>query len=231
MLPIRLILFAGIQALFALGFFFFGDKQAWNSSANWWPMVVFIANLVCLLLLVRFYKEEEDSFWRIFKFQKEFVGKDLLAVLGFLVVAGPVAFLPNMLLGNLFFGDINNAVALFIRPLPMWAAITSIVLFPVTQGLVEIPTYMVFVMPRLEKSGFSRWASILLPTLFLAAQHIAIPLIFNMNFILWRFLMFLPFALLIALLINWRPRLLPYIAIIHVLMDVSTAVMLLPLAY
>ena len=102
MLPIRLILFAGIQALFALGFFFFGDKQAWNSSANWWPMVVFIANLVCLLLLVRFYKEEEDSFWRIFKFQKEFVGKDLLAVLGFLVVAGPVAFLPNMLLGNLF---------------------------------------------------------------------------------------------------------------------------------
>ena len=90
---------------------------------------------------------------------------------------------------------------------------------------------MMFVMPRLEKGGLSRWASILLPTLFLAAQHIGIPLIFNINFILWRFLMFLPFALLVALVIKWRPRLLPYIAIIHVLMDVSTAVMLLPLAY
>ncbi|PKO03759.1 MAG: hypothetical protein CVU43_01010 [Chloroflexi bacterium HGW-Chloroflexi-5] len=231
MLPVRLFLFAGIQALFALGFWVIGNNEAWNTSANWWPIFVGLANLVCLLLLVRFYKAEGDSFWSIFKFHKEFVGKDLLAILGFLVISGPVAFIPNMLLGNLFFGDINDAVDLFIRPLPMWAVIASILFFPVTQGLVEIPTYMMFVMPRLEKGGLPRWASILLPTLFLAAQHIAIPLLFNMNFILWRFLMFLPFALLVALVIKWRPRLLPYIAIIHVLMDVSTAVMLLPLAY
>ena len=130
MLPLRLLLFAGIQVVFAMGFYLFGNKEAWNTSANWWPIVVFIANLVCLLLLVRFYKAEGDSFWNIFKFQKKYVGKDLLAILGFLVVAGPVAFIPNMLLGNLFFGDINNALALFIRPLPMWAVIASILFFP-----------------------------------------------------------------------------------------------------
>jgi len=231
MLPIRLVLFACIQVLFALAFYLVEKNDAWNLSTNWWPIVVVITNLICLALLIRFYKAEGGNFWNMFKFQKEFVGKDLLAILGFLIVASPVAFLPNILLGNLFFGDITNALALFIRPLPMWAVIVSILFFPLTQGLVEIPTYMMYVMPRIEKGGLPGWAAILLPTLFLAAQHIAIPLVFNGSFILWRFLMFLPFALLVALVIKWRPRLLPYIAIIHVLMDISTAMMLLPLGY
>jgi len=231
MLPIRLLLFAGLQAVLALIFFLIGKSNSWSLSANWWPLVVFIANMICLFLLIRFYKAEGDRFWNIFKFHKDTVGKDLLALLGFLVVAGPIGFLPNILLGNLLFGNFNLATEMFLRPLPMWAVFGSILLFPLTQGLVEIPTYMMFVMPRIEKGGLPRWASILLPTLFLAAQHIAIPLVFNMNFILWRFLMFLPFALLVALVIKWRPRLLPYIAIIHVLMDISTAIMLLPLGY
>ena len=231
MLPIRLLLFAGLQAVLALVFFLIGKSNAWESSTNWWPLVVFLANMVCLFLLVKFYKAEGDNFWNIFRFQKDTVGKDLLALLGFLIVAGPIGFLPNILLGNLLFGNVSVATELFLRPLPMWAVIASIVLFPVTQGMVEIPTYMMYVMPRIEKGGSPRWVAILLPTLFLAAQHIAIPLAFNGRFILWRFLMFLPFALLVALVIKWRPRLLPYIAIIHVLMDISTAVMLLPLAY
>lgn len=231
MLPIRLCLFAGFQALVALAFFLFGKEKAWSASTNWWPLVVFFANIVCLILLIRFYKAEGDRFWNIFKFQKDTVGKDLLALLGFLIVAGPIGFLPNILLGNLLFGNVSIATELFLRPLPMWAVIASILLFPLTQGLVEIPTYMMYVMPRIEKGGLPRWVAILLPSLFLAAQHIAIPLVFNGRFILWRFLMFLPFAFLVALVIKWRPRLLSYIAIIHVLMDISTAMMLLPLGY
>lgn len=231
MLPIRLLLFAGFQAVFALVFFLVGVNNAWAASTNWWPIVVFFSNLVCLLFLIRFYSAEGARFWSIFKFHREYLKKDLLVVLGFLVVAAPVAFLPNILLGNLFFGDITNALAFFIRPLPLWAVVVSILTFPITQGLVEIPTYMLFVSTRLEKGGLPCWAAIFLTTIFLSVQHIAIPLVFNGNFILWRFLMFLPFALLIALVIKWRPRLLPYIAIIHVLMDISTAVMLLPLAY
>ena len=39
--------------------------------------------------------------------------------------------------------------------------------------------------------------------------------------------MFLPFAVLVALVMRARPRLMPYIAVIHVLMDLSVAVMFL----
>ncbi len=40
----------------------------------------------------------------------------------------------------------------------------------------------------------------------------------------WRLLMFIPFALLTAALLYWRPRLLPYMLIIHFLMDLQLSI-------
>ena len=57
------------------------------------------------------------------------------------------------------------------------------------------------------------------------------PLLFDMRFILWRGLMYIPFALLLGIVIHWRPRMLPYFAIVHVLMDASFATMLFSVAY
>ena len=48
------------------------------------------------------------------------------------------------------------------------------------------------------------------------------PWILDARFMLWRFLMFLPFALSISLLLRWRPRLLPYMMIFHGLLDLAT---------
>lgn len=82
-------------------------------------------------------------------------------------------------------------------------------------------------MPRLEKLFHKKWPAILLPVFFLAAQHMTLPLIFNYRFIFWRLIAFLPFALLLGLVIHWRPRLLPYLMIVHGLMDMATAVLVL----
>lgn len=231
MLFIRLFLFATIQGAFALVFVLLGKENAWTASANWWPFVVGFANLVCLFLLIRFFRTEGSNYWEIFRIKKENIGKDLLTILGALVISAPLSYFPNVILGKLLFGDANATLELFIRPLPMWAVYVSIVFFPITQGLVEIPTYMLYVLPRLEKNGYQRWLAVLLPTLLLSAQHIAVPLLFNGRFIIWRLFMFLPFALFMALLIRWRPRLMPYIAIVHALMDAATAIMLIPFGY
>jgi hypothetical protein len=86
-------------------------------------------------------------------------------------------------------------------------------------------------MPRLEAQGLRRWQAVALPALMLGLQHFAVPLVFDLRFIAWRALMFLPFALLLGIVLHWRPRLLPYIAIVHVLMDLSFAMMFLGVAY
>jgi hypothetical protein len=117
-----------------------------------------------------------------------------------------------------------------VRPLPLWAAILSVLVFPVTQGLVELPLYFRYVLPRLQQQGVSTGLAVALTALMLGLQHVAMPFLFNNRFILWRGLMFLPFAFLVGIVLAWRPRLLPYLVVVHWLLDLAFAAMLLGVA-
>lgn len=227
MLIIRSILFLAFQALMALVFLVAGLSNAWNISAAGWPIAVVLTNLVCLLILIRLYQQEGLCFWDVFRLERQFVKQDLLFLLGFLVITGPLGYLPNILSAQWLFGDPQIALDLLVRPLPAWAAIFSFVFFPLSQGLVEIPTYMLYVLPHLESQGLRPWLAVVLVGFFLSAQHVFAPFILNTRFITYRLVMFLPFAILIALVMRWRPRLMPYMAVIHALMDFSVAVMFL----
>ena len=231
MLFSRLGLFALIQGILAFSLYIFGKSEPWESAASWWPFVVTITNLIGLFLLIQIFRMEGKSYWRIFHIDRKNLRRDIWTIFGILVVASPISYLPNIYLANFLFGDIQTALDLFFRPLPFWAVLVGMIVFPVTQGLVEIPTYFSYIMPQFEKKGYPVWLSLGLPALFLGVQHIAVPLLFNIDFITYRALMFLPFALLVGIIMRWRPRLLPYLAIIHVLMDVSSAALLFTVAY
>jgi hypothetical protein len=86
-------------------------------------------------------------------------------------------------------------------------------------------------MPRLDRRRFPDLHPVILPALMLGLQHFAIPFVFDPRFIAWRALMFIPFAFATGITLHWRPRLLPYTAIVHVLMDMAFATMLLNAAY
>jgi len=152
--------------------------------------------------------------------------QDLLIVLGAFILAGPIAFLPNMLAATWLFGEQQAALDLFMQPLPVWGFVLSLVLFPLTTALTELPTYFAYSMPRLETQTAKRWLAVLLPSLFLALQHCTLPLIFDGRFMAWRLLMYLPFAISVGLLLHWRPRLLPYLVAVHFLLDMATALMI-----
>ena len=225
MLIIRSLLFLGFQALIALVFLLMGSPTVWNNSAAWWTMAVILTDLVCLVLLIRLYKQEGARFWDIFRIERQFVKKDLLFMVGFLIIGGIIGFLPNILSAQWLFGEPQIALDMLVRPLPAWAAISGLMFFPLLQGLVEIPTYMLYVMPRLEKQGLQPWLAVSLTSLFLSTQHMFAPFLPDLRFITYRLVMFLPFAILIALVMRWRPRLMPYMVVVHVLMDMSIAVM------
>ena len=226
MLPSRLALFTAFQALFALGYFLAGSARAWDASAAWWPFTVSFSNLVCVGLLITLFRSEGKSYWAIFRISRENVKKDLLTLVWLLVITVPVAMLPNFLLASWLFGDSTSAMSLFIRHLPMWAAVVGFLFFPITQGLAELATYFLYVEPRLEEQLKSRWVAVGLSALALGLQHVSVPLVFNPRYLAWRGAMFIPFAILLGIVLRWRPRLLPYLAIIHILMDMGTAAML-----
>ena len=227
MLVARTLLFAGVQALVALVFFAGGSRAPWLRSVAWWPIVPVFANLATLFLLSRFFRREGSRLTWLYRFQRGAVGKDLLIILGLLIVAGPVALLPNLLVARWLYGGSEAVGAIFFQRLPLWAVIFSLLLFPLTNALAELPTYMGYSLPRLAALSRRGWLAVLLAGFFLAFQHVALPLFFDWRFMTWRLLMFIPFALLTAALLYWRPRLLPYMLIIHFLMDLQLSISVL----
>ena len=224
MLPARLALFAFWQMVVAIVFVLLGVSDAWRVSVAWWPVTAVLANLVCLWLLHNLYRQEGKRFWDIFRIQRQTLKADLLILLGTLIFTGPIAFLPNILTANWLFGTQQAALDMFIQPLPLWSIIFAAVLFPVTIALTELPTYFAYCLPRLEAQT-GRWPAVLLASFFLAAQHCTLPLIWDGRFLLWRLLMFIPFALFVGVLLRWRPQLLPYMVVVHGLMDLALVLM------
>lgn len=217
----RIALFAAFQTTAALFFFVTGSAAPWQASIAWWPVTATLANLTCLALLRWLAAREGLRLRHLYHFDRRTIGRDLLILVGLLLVGGPLGYLPNALLAQRLFGSAEIASNLWLLPLPAWVALTVAVLFPLTIALSELPTYFGYALPRLQALWDRRWLPVLLTAFMLSAQHIALPLIFDARFMFWRSASFLPFALFLGLLVAWRPRLLPYLMVIHGLMDIS----------
>jgi hypothetical protein len=98
--------------------------------------------------------------------------------------------------------------------------------FPIIHALTELPTYFGYVLPRLSAMTRPRMALVLTAAV-LSFQHLFLPLLFDWKYLVWRALMFLPFALWIGWIIHRRATVLPYLAIAHALLDVTLPIYVL----
>lgn len=227
MLILRFVLFLLIQALFAGYFALQGAPAPWQASVAWWPVGVTVTNLLCFLLLCRLARAEGSSYGQLIgaDFRRLHLKGDLLALLGLLLLCGPVAMIPNLGLAQLLWGDIEGGIRLFIQPLPVGVALVALFAFPLTQSIGELPTYFGYVMDRLAERWKSPAKAILVSAFWLGAQHLTLPLIPDWRFILWRLCMFIPFGLLLGWAVYRRKRLLPYLMVVHALIDFPVAML------
>lgn len=220
MLISRSVLFILFQAMIAMILFATGTASAWDESARWWTFTAFLTNFVSIYLLVRLYNAERKGYFDVIHFSREAWKKDLAWFFGTSLVGLPIGALPMTVLAAALFGDAMTPTIMMFRPLPTWALLLSF-LFPLTIGFAELPTYFGYVMPRLEARLKNGWLAWIIASFFLGAQHMFLPLILDGRFILWRLGMYLPFALFVGLVLKLRPTLLPYLMILHALMDLS----------
>ena len=225
MLISRSVLFLLFQALIALALYSAGTESAWGESARYWTFQVTIVNVVSLYLLVRAFNAEGKRFWDILRFSRETWKADLLWFIGFSIIAMPIVGAPREPLAKAIFGDVMIATNMLFKPIPPWAFLLSF-LFPFTIWFSELPTYFGYCMPRLSQQ-INGWIAWFITSFFLAAQHMFLPTILNGGYFLWRFGMFLPFALFTGLVLKFRPALLPYFVIVHALLDVTTVLVYL----
>ncbi len=218
----RVTLFLLFQCVIAL------VLHSWTRSEGYWLLTATLTNLVSIALLFYMFRSEGRSFLSLFRFDRQTYRKDIRVFILLALLTGPVAFVPNYLLSKWLWADAAIPYEMMFRPVEVWLAIVLLVAFPVTIAFAEIATYFGYIMPRLIGGLRSKWLAVALPVLFLSLQHMTLPFIPDLRFILYRGLVFLPFAALIGIALYKRPALFPYFAILHGVMDLGTAVMFLP---
>ena len=217
MLIARTFLFALTQTLIAILFFIQGEPNPWQVSIAWWPICAIVTNFICLALLAWLARQEGSNLADLYNFDRSRFGRDLLMGFAFIFIAFPFAYLGLVGSTWLLYG---GTMPDFFFPLPMWAAVLTLLLFAPTVALAELPTYMGYCLPRIEAITGKSWLALLLATFWLAAQHAALPLIFDWKFVLWRFSAFLPLAFIVGLLYLRTRRLIP-LMVAHGLIDAS----------
>ncbi len=215
----RFLLFLIFQAVIAF------ILSSWSRSEGYWLLVATLTNLVSITILWFLFRREGLSYCGLFRFSRSTFLKDILIFLGLVLLCGPVVFGPDYLLSAWLWDDPTIPYEMMFPPVEKWLAIVLLFAFPVTIVFAELATYFAYIMPRLAGGMRSKWLAVFLPVLFLSMQHITLPFIPDLKFILYRGLVFLPFAALIGIALYKRPSLFPWFAILHGVMDLGTAVM------
>ena len=217
----RMGLFLLFQALIAF------VLHSWTRSEGYWLLAATLTNFVSIALLFSLFRREGKSYLSLFRFDRQTFRKDIRIFIVLTLLTGPVVFGPNYLLSKWLWIDPAIPYEMMFRPVERWLAIVLLFAFPVTIALAELATYFGYIMPRLVDRVEPEWLAVALPVLFLSLQHMTLPFIPDLKFILYRGVVFLPFAALIGMALYKRPALFPWFAILHGLMDMGTAVMFL----
>jgi hypothetical protein len=200
---------------------------SWKASEKYWLLSATLTNIISITLLYILFKREGKNYLHIFSFSKAKIKKDIFIFIGITFVAIPIIFAPGYFLSKMLWGDPNVPTVLMFTPLENWLVYIFLIAFPVSIAFAELATYFVYIMGKLKAQLKVKCFAVLLPIVFLSIQHCTLPFIPDLNFILYRALVFLPFAILIGVSIYSRPSLFVYFAILHGIMDFGTALMYL----
>ena len=204
-----------IVGIFALA----GDEHPLQSAEKWWPYQAILANIATFLVLRSFIRHEGRRYRDLFGFKQHAIGKHLKQFGWLLIVGFALGGIPLYVTSYIFLGTLVPPDLMF-QPLPVWAAIVAVVVFPISNGLVETPTYFGYALPRLKALSGKLWVAVVLAGLALAFQHVALPLVADVPYMLWRFTAFIPLAIALGFIYNRTKNLLP-IAIAHMVMDLQ----------
>lgn len=217
----RLIMFLFFQMIIAFFLSSLGD------SVKYWTLTATLTNIISIIILIILLKEEKTSFLSLFQFQKEKIKADLIWFLVILIISVPLAIAPSLALSNLLWGNTEYYHQVLFQPINKTLLYFLLFAYPISTGLAELTTYFGFVMPRLKDQMNSPWIVIALPVIAFSLQHCTLPLVFEGKFILFRGLMYLLFSLVYGVTIYKRPSLLPWLAILQILIYILPMTMLL----
>jgi len=220
-LLMRTLWFVVFGLLFVGLFAIAGNEHPLHAAERWWPFQAILANIVTFIFLRRWIRKEGGTYRSLFKIGKGELGIHVRQFLLFIVIGFALGAIPLYGASYLILGSFTPPDTMF-QALPLWAAIIALIVFPISNGLVETPTYIGYALPRLQRMIPISWVAITLAGLALAFQHVALPLVADVPYMLWRFVSFIPLAIALGFIYTRTKKLLP-IAAAHSIMDLQLA--------
>jgi len=186
-LSLRSILFIFSFILLVL----FTGQQA-SSLTKWWSIIVSFCNIVTLIILLSLLKKEKTSYSKMIGYKK---GRTRRIEIILISVGIFIFGIGGMYLaGYLCYGKFPYLAVTLIEPIPLWLAISNLFILPISTTLAEDGIYLGYSISRIDR----KWLAILLPAFFYALQHSFIPIMLDAQYLLYRFLSFLPLTVLMC---------------------------------
>lgn len=195
-------------------------EKSLDEISNFWSVAATAVNILTILLLVLISGKIGGSFKKLINYER---GKTKLKQA---VIMTAVVLLVGMggmyLSGFICYGVIPYAPPMLIEPVALPLAVMNIVLLPVSTALAEEGLYLGCGVNQIK----NKYGAILIPAFFFALQHSFIPTLFDIRYIIYRFLCFLPLTIIICRHYQKHRNPLP-IMIGHAVIDLATAVQIL----
>lgn len=214
LLPFRCVIFL---LIFVISSFITGKKL--DEISNIWSIVASVVNIVTILLLIMVSKKS-GGYAKLINYEKGKTTPKQVVLIIFLIVF--VGMGGMYLAGFVCYGVIPYAAPMMIAPIPLWLAILNVLVLPVTTALAEDGLYLGCGVNNIK----NKYTAILIPAFFFALQHSFIPTLFDVRYIVYRFLSFLPLTIILCWHYRKHKNPLP-IMIGHAIIDVATVAQIL----
>ncbi len=215
MLPIRCVIFV---LIFVIGAAVTGQKA--EDISNWWSIAASLVNILLILTLCLLTKKNKSSFRELIHYQKGKTSAKQIIGISALVLA--VGMTGMYMAGYFCYGIIPYAAPMMIAPIPVWLAAVNVFILPITTAFAEDGLYLGCGVNQIH----NKFLAITIPAFFFALQHSFIPTLFDIKYIVYRFVSFLPLTLILCWYYYRKRNPLP-IMVGHAIIDVATVLQIL----
>ena len=209
-MPLRSILFILIFVIVSAS----AGKQL-NDISNIWSIAASIVNILFILALVLI-TNRHGGYLSLINFEKgKTRPKQVFAMIGIILLVGMAGM---YLAGFICYGNFLYAAPMIIAPIVPFLAVINLIVLPVSTALAEDSLYFGCGVRQFE----NKFAAVIVPAFFFALQHSFIPTLFDIRYIIYRFISFLPLTVILCIHYRKHQNPLP-IMIGHAVIDVATA--------
>jgi membrane protease YdiL (CAAX protease family) len=188
----------------------------WGDAVPWLPVYGSLIDIGCLCFLWLLARREGIALSDLICFDRKRFGRDVLLGIALIVPSLLLILTGNLASNLLVYGKLG--MPQIFEPLPLWATLYGVLVFPLLWGITEQTTYNGYVLPRIQALSGSTGFAVAAVALVWAFQHAVMPLKFDAHFIAYRLLSPIPFSIFVTLVYLRMRRIVP-LATAHWLMD------------